>query len=186
MTWCAHQCSALGMLCQHGRRSLPSQLSAVFGISVAFLLFRFDGGGGGDPPSSGCGQAFERDQVMLIMELADGGSLFDLVSRGTKVPEDEAAIYFKQMVSAVRSTSASIALQFRRTLLCTHTSSSAWGQQDFPRWTHPAGVCLALAGGLLPSNENIPPRPQARKRRSWQTRRHGHGVLAHACMRDAR
>ena len=45
--------------------------------------------------------AFDDSRAMLIMEMADGGTLFDLVSAGTPLPEGRARYLFKQMVSAV-------------------------------------------------------------------------------------
>jgi serine/threonine protein kinase len=45
--------------------------------------------------------AFDDFRAMLIMEMADGGMLFDLVSAGTPLPEGRARYLFKQMVSAV-------------------------------------------------------------------------------------
>jgi serine/threonine protein kinase len=45
--------------------------------------------------------AFDDFRAMLIMEMAGGGTLFDLVSAGTPLPEGRARYLFKQMVSAV-------------------------------------------------------------------------------------
>ena len=45
--------------------------------------------------------AFDDFRAMLIMEMADGSMLFDLVSAGTPLPEGRARYLFKQMVSAV-------------------------------------------------------------------------------------
>jgi serine/threonine protein kinase len=45
--------------------------------------------------------AFEREFVMLIMEIADGGMLFDLVASGTPLSEAAAAPFVKQLVAAV-------------------------------------------------------------------------------------
>ena len=44
---------------------------------------------------------FDEMRAMLIMEMADGGMLFDLVSAGTPLPEERARYLFKQMVSAM-------------------------------------------------------------------------------------
>jgi serine/threonine protein kinase len=44
---------------------------------------------------------FDDMRAMLIMEMADGGMLFDLVSAGTPLPEERARYLFKQMVSAM-------------------------------------------------------------------------------------
>lgn len=45
--------------------------------------------------------AFDDVRAMLVMEMADGGMLFDLVSAGTPLPEERVRHLFKQMVSAM-------------------------------------------------------------------------------------
>ena len=44
---------------------------------------------------------FEDNFVFLVMEVANGGSGYDLVSSGKPVAEDRARYMFKQMVSAM-------------------------------------------------------------------------------------
>lgn len=44
---------------------------------------------------------FDDIRAMLVMEMADGGMLFDLVSGGTPLPEERARYLFKQMVAAM-------------------------------------------------------------------------------------
>jgi serine/threonine protein kinase len=43
---------------------------------------------------------FDQGRAMLVMEMANGGQLFDLVANG-KLPEDRARHFFAQMVSAM-------------------------------------------------------------------------------------
>ena len=45
--------------------------------------------------------AFDEIRAMLVMEMAHGGMLFDLVSAGTPLPEERVRHLFKQMVSAM-------------------------------------------------------------------------------------
>lgn len=45
--------------------------------------------------------AFDDLRAMLIMEMADGGTLFDLVSCGSPLPEGRARFLFKQILSAI-------------------------------------------------------------------------------------
>ena len=44
---------------------------------------------------------FDEGRAMLVMEMAGGGMLYNLVADGTSLPEDRARHFFKQMVSAM-------------------------------------------------------------------------------------
>jgi hypothetical protein len=54
--------------------------------------------------------AFDDFRAMLIMEMADGGMLFDLVSAGRPLPEGRARYFFKQLLLEIISSTTSLSI----------------------------------------------------------------------------